>query len=418
MKKTLTILAFGASLLATPAMACQFTGSASAVVGALVGASGEPVPVAALALAFKNAKPGDKTMEALYAEAGCSWDTVNAEILRLNPSPTIPRSERFRYPSLLPPANEAASTAAPPPTASVSSPQPASANPAPAPAPSASPAPAGAAAPAPQPLPQTVDLSDLWSSIDELKRSDVSIRSELGRTPPAELTPDQRALVSQLATMPDLVAKLQNLPAGGVVLTSSLTPEQKAALAQVMETRSLVESYLGRNATDGAAVFGAIGVFVLGLLVFFLRRRVTKLEKSGVTHSVEDPRVAALSDEVTELRNRVIATEESVSDVREQTGAVDIRFGGGQHEALNALPEGEILTVDVIVDTEKKFEVCFKRVENELFKADEPKSKFDSHNPDTPIKDPLKFVRRNYKRTDGTSEFAGFMNVVNLKPAA
>jgi hypothetical protein len=106
------------------------------------------------------------------------------------------------------------------------------------------------------------------------------------------------------------------------------------------------------------------------------------------------------------------AVKVTVQSVKDQTDSVDIRFGAGQQEQLAALLEGETLPVDVFVEGEKKFKVRFKRIENGLFVFDEPKSRFKSLNPATPLKSPLSSVCRNYKR----GEFAGSM--LSAVPAA
>ena len=92
------------------------------------------------------------------------------------------------------------------------------------------------------------------------------------------------------------------------------------------------------------------------------------------------------------------ALEKKVEGVVDQTGTLDIRFADGGEAALQALALNQELTVTVLVNDIDKFDLIFKRVEMGKYFCLDSDKKIRDLSEKTPISDPLRFVRRNYRK--------------------
>ncbi len=333
-----TLFLAGAALVALPTAghACSFSGQNSALIGPLLGdasATGGPVAVGQLADAFLS-KP---VIRSAFERSGCTAAEVKAKIVALNggnPAEMLARSGAVVYPTpdltaTAKPA-PAAAPAAPAPVATAAAPQtqfeskpmiqsiPAATAPVAAPAPKPT---SVVAAPLPvRPLPEQFDASDIWNAVRALQSADTEIRSELSQVPPAELTSEQLTLVSNLGEVPDLIQKLKDLPASGVVQTASLTPEELAAVKQLLGAQTLAEEYVSRDFIDFSALLGGFGFILLSLLggfAFWKRNKnIAAAAQAAVATELAEVRlddtfkttvladIAGLKSDVTGLKSR------------------------------------------------------------------------------------------------------------------
>ena len=411
MKKRIPILVSGIALMfATPGLACELTGQNQMPVGQLLGdasATGTPVSVETLANAFV----ARSDIKAAFAKAGCDTAVVKGKIVVLmggNPAQLVARSAPFIYPT----PNLAAARPVQAPVAAQPNPV---ASTAPVAAPSATPSPAASAAPIPEatasaaapklapvvaaplavkPLPARVNVSEIWVAINALKTSDAEIRTKIEQTPPDQLTPEQLTLLNQLAAIPDLEARLRNLPVNGEVETSTLPAPQQAAVQQVIAAQSLAEEYLGRETLDGMTVaYAPFMLFFLIVSIFGIR--AYRNRKTEIASAVGTAlQVDGLSH--TMLAARLDAVEDSVKNIGEQTGATDkVDLGQTQLQALSALPAGDELDTDVFVNNVPEGVVRWKRTANDHLVI-VTKGIVD-YTDGTPIARPEAFVRKAYK---------------------
>lgn len=279
MKKIFSILAAGAALVATPALACEFTGQNQVPVGALLGdasATGAPVAVGQLVGAFW----GQPRIRAAFESAGCSQEQFVAQAITLNggnPNALLARSANFIYPTpaapalaqpapaaIAAPVAQAAATPAPVATASAAPP------PVRAAAPTAAPATPVVAAPlAVRPLPARIDMSDVWGAINALKADDEKLRAAIANKSPEQVTAQDRTVIKQLNAIPNWEEALKKLGASGEIETASLPAPQQAAVQQVIAAKSLAESYLGRETLDFMTVVNSIFTLLLVILAAF-----------------------------------------------------------------------------------------------------------------------------------------------------
>ena len=304
MKKFLAFIAAIIALVAMPALACEFEGQRNFPVAPLFGdasATGNPVSVEKIADQFVS-RP---EIRAKFEAAGCTAAEMKGKIIALNggnSAELMARSANFIFPTLklLAPAAAKpapAASAAPQFTAqAVVQPLPvttASAAPLPAPAaaPTAAPATPVVAAPlAVRPLPARVDMSDVWGAINALKTADEAIRN-------GQATPQQLTLLNLLGAIPDLEAKLRNLPASGEVDTPALSAPQQAAVQQVIAAKSLAETYLGRETLDFMTVVNSIFTLLLVILAAFGIRAWWNRDKDIATAAQ-----SAVDDALSEVR--------------------------------------------------------------------------------------------------------------------
>ena len=400
MKNFTSILVSGVALMwATPSIACQFDGQGNVSVGALMGDASAvgSASVAKLTEEFwKQASFSDA------AAAGCTKADVDRKILELNPAGMVPYSGLFTYPLVKPRA--AAVSAQPAPGVSAAPAAQASAAPAPVETASAAPPPLAAAATkaapvipvvaaplAVKPLPARIDMSDVWGAINALKTADVAIRS-------GQVTPEQLTLLSQLGSIPDLEARLRNLPASGEVETSTLPVAQQAAVQQVIAAQSLAEEYLGREFIDFSALLGGLGVILLSLLGALAYWKRNKNIASAAQAAVAAGLADAKLDDTFKLTTlaRLNEVESNVQNIGEQTGATDkVDLGEAQLQALAALEIGDELDVDVFIKNEPEAVLRFKRTADNWLVI-MTKGIID-YTDGTPIAKPEAFVRKAYR---------------------
>lgn len=398
MKKILTFLMFGFAFVATPALSCEFTGQNQVPVGTLLGdasATGTSVAVGQLVGAFW----GQVKIRAAFENAGCTQEQFVAKTVFLNggnSNALLARSTNFIYPTPLP---KAAST---PPEPTVSAAPQFTAQAVVQSVPAAT-APAAVtsvvAAPlAVEPLPVRVDMSDVWGAINALKASDASIRSGLNQVSPDQLTSQQLTLLNQLNAIPDLEARLRNLPASGEVKTSTLPVAQQVAVQQVIAAQSLAEEYVGRDVIDFSALLGGLGVILLsilgGLAYWNRNKNIASAAKTAVDGALAE---VSLDDtfKLTVLTD-IALLKSDVANIGEQTGATDkVDLGLAQLQALDALVVGDELDVDVFVNNKPEAVVRWRRTaENQLVIL--TKGIVD-YTDGTPVAHPEKFVRKAYK---------------------
>lgn len=408
MKNFFSILAAGAALVATPALACEFTGENSIKVGELLGdASATPVSVGQLV----NVVWSRSDIRSVFERAGCNQKQFADKATALNggkPNELLARSAGFNYPTL----KLAAAQSAPAQVAAQPNP---AASAAPVAAPSATPSPAASAAPTPEaaapaaapkpapvvaaplavrPLPARVNISEIWVVLNALKNSDAEIRNEIAQKSPDQLTPEQLTLLNQLNAIPDLEARLRNLPVNGEVETSTLPAPQQAAVQQVIAAQSLAEEYLGRETLDGMTVaYAPFMLFFLIISIFGIR--AYRNRKAEIASAVGTAlQVDGLSH--TMLAARLDAVEDSVKNIGEQTGATDkVDLGQTQLQALSALPAGDELDTDVFVNNVPEGVLRWKRTANDHLVI-VTKGIVD-YTDGTPIARPEAFVRKAYK---------------------
>jgi len=364
------------ALVATPAMACEFTGQNKNTVGAVISdASVTSVSVAQLAKAFWGDPTKPWPIRSVYERVGCTEAEVTAKIIALNggdSSALLARSAPFHYPTPLPKA----APAQPAPAASAAPVAQASAAPAPV-----------ATAPAAAPKPVTSQVIYQKVELSPAEKAEI-----------AALSANRKQVQDQINA---INAKQAPTEADLTALTALQTAKQEIdlKLKGFEDKLNAISGRVNNQAIEVADIRNWIYGLVIGLVLLALGVILLWWKKPS------RKALAKTNHNVAELSNRVTANEERIESVGQQSGAVDIRFGVGQLEDLNALPEGETLPVEIIVDGEKKFEIRFKRVTNELFVADEPKSRFRNHDPQVTIANPYKFVCRNY----GKGEFTGFL---------
>lgn len=402
MKNILSILAASAAFVAMPAAACQVDGQGNARVGAMMGdasANGSASMKVLREKFWKQASMKDVTA------AGCTRSDVDRLLDELNPDEMIPYSGLFKYPLLT--TVGAKGAAQPTPVAAPSS------DPAPVAAPSATPSPvasaaseavASAAAPKPapvvaaplavKPLPARINISEIWVALNALKTTDAEIRNKIAQKSPDQLTPEQLTLLNQLNAIPDIEARLRNLPVNGEVETSTLPAPQQAAVQQVIAAQSLAEEYLGRETLDGMTVaYAPFMLFFLIVSIFGIR--AYRNRKTEIASAVETAlQVDGLSH--TMLAARLGAVEDSVKNIGEQTGATDkVDLGQTQLQALSALPVGDEIDVDVYVNSESVAVLRFKRnTDDQLVIVTRG---IIDYTDGTPIARPEAFVRKAYK---------------------
>lgn len=411
MKKIFSILAAGAALVATPALACEFTGQNQVPVGALLGdasATGAPVAVGQLVGAFW----GQPRIRAAFESAGCSHEQFVAQAITLNggnPNALLARSANFIYPTpaapalaqpapaaIAAPVAQAAATPAPVATASAAPP------PVRAAAPTAAPATPVVAAPlAVRPLPARIDMSDVWGAINALKADDEKLRAAIAEKSPEQVTAQDRTVIKQLNAIPNWEEALKKLGASGEIETASLPAPQQAAVQQVIAAKSLAESYLGRETLDFMTVVNSIFTLLLVILAAFGIRAWRNRDKDIATaaQSAVDGALADVRlDDTFKLTTltRLAEVEDRVKNIGEQTGATDkVDLGQHQLDALAALPVGDELDTDVFVNNVTEGVVRWKRTANDQLVI-VTKGIVD-YTDGTPIAKPEAFVRKAYK---------------------
>ena len=376
MKKILSILAAGAAFVATPALACEFTGQNQVSVGALLGdasATGTPVPVGQLVNAFW-AQP---KIRAAFENAGCSQEQFVIKTVALNggnPNALIARSANFNYPTpklaapaaAAPATPTAAATAPATPTASAAPAAQASAAPAPVATAPAAPPPVPAAAPtatpvvaaplAVRPLPARVDMSDVWGAINALKADDEKLRAAIAEKSPEQVTAQDRTVIKQLNAIPNWEEALKKLGATGEVETAKLPAEQQAVVQQVIAAKSLAESYLGRDTLDGMTVVNSIFTLLLVILAAFGIRAWRNRDKDIATaaqSAVDDALADVRLDDTFKLT--VLA---DISGLQADVTGLKSRFKHDVRKAadtlepaeMKALADGEEFEYHLLVD--------------------------------------------------------------------
>ena len=366
MKKILSILAAGAAFVATPALACEFTGQNQVPVGALLGdasATGAPVAVGQLVGAFW----GQPRIRAAFESAGCSQEQFVAQAITLNggnPNALLARSVNFIYPTPAAPAPAqpapaasatpvAQATATPAPVTTASAVLP----PVPAAAPKAVPATPVVAAPlAVKPLPARVDMTDVWGAINALKADDEKLRAAIAEKSPEQVTAQDRTVIKQLNAIPNWEEALKKLGATGEVETAKLPAEQQAVVQQVIAAKSLAESYLGRDTLDGMTVVNSIFTLLLVILAAFGIRAWRNRDKDIATaaqSAVDDALADVRLDDTFKLT--VLA---DISGLQADVTGLKSRFKHDVRKAadtlepaeMKALADGEEFEYHLLVD--------------------------------------------------------------------
>ena len=409
MKSIVKMILIGAAL-AAPSMAhaqtCVLSPSASISLGDFL-KSGDQFVASSAAASIAEVLAADS----VFSKNGCSAAEVQQRLLQLNnwqPEQTLSRATPVR---LVRP-DVAAPVAVSVPVAEAS---------APAVVPTVPPV---VAKPSPE-------LTAVRTKLATAKRERAELAprvKSIAALPVAALTSGERDMLNKAAGLDQRIAKLEGIEARMtkveadiVSLKNDMNNKANSADVQALKNRVRVLENAPPVAEKTGWTWRDAGLAAMLLLVFIgivfgYRKLDARIKRKANDESLDivSGKFEGLRSELDELKVRVGTNEEKIESVVHQVGAVDIRFGPGQQEALNALPEGETLTAEVHIELAKKFEIRFKRIANGLFLADELKSKFRNHDPKVPIKNPLGFVSRNY----GKGEFAGFMLSVVEEAAA
>jgi hypothetical protein len=368
MKKLFSLVVVGLALVATPAVAqtkeCRLVPSEQryAVQHIPDLPAGSSVPASMVAEFF--AAEALRQRSDPYGDCNADANAIRAELFRTNnwnADTALDRTATFQFPVPTGFAVAPAPVARATPTTFAS----AFGDSSPAPTVEA-PTPVVAAPLAVQPLPARIDGSDILRALNTLRNSDREIRSELAQISQTQLTPEQLTLLSQLNAIPDLEAKLRNLPVSGEVQTSTLPVAQQAAVQQVIAAQSLAEEYLDRETLDGMTI-AYLPIILLLVAAGVVRDRKLNarialkandedLDAIGaLVQSVKgalEAKIAALdvTGAIDDLKARMTATEEVTKNISEQLDVYIIEFEADWETKLAAATIGTTVGLEILFD--------------------------------------------------------------------